>query len=69
MRKQYEKQRDEQLKAAGYEFAPEKAAEIASLAAEIAEETVKEGAALLSQALKGKNASEATSSEPASEAA
>lgn len=48
MRKQFEKQRDEQLKAAGYELDPEKAAVIATLASEIEEETVKEGVKLLS---------------------
>ncbi|AES97615.1 hypothetical protein MTR_5g056860 [Medicago truncatula] len=66
MRKQ--NQREEQLKAAGYELAPEKAVEMATLAAELEQETVKEGVALLSQALKGKHASGATSSEPASKA-
>ncbi|KEH27910.1 hypothetical protein MTR_5g049140 [Medicago truncatula] len=68
MRKQFEKQRDEQLKAAGYELDPEKAAVIATPASEIVEETVKEGVKLLSQALKGKHALGATSSEPASKA-
>ncbi|KEH17423.1 hypothetical protein MTR_0016s0150 [Medicago truncatula] len=67
MRKQFEKQRDEQLKAAGYELAPEKAAVIATLTAELEEENVKEGVALLRQSLKGKHTSGA-SSEPTSKA-
>ncbi|XP_039686363.1 eukaryotic translation initiation factor 5B-like [Medicago truncatula] len=63
-----QKKREEQLKAAGYKLAPEKAAEFAALAAEVEKETVQEGVKLLSQALKDKQASEATSSEPASKA-
>ncbi|XP_039686972.1 high mobility group B protein 6 [Medicago truncatula] len=63
-----QKKREEQLKAAGYKLAPEKAAEFAALAAEVEKETVQEGLKLLSQALKDKQASEATSSEPASKA-
>ncbi|KEH26532.1 LRR and NB-ARC domain disease resistance protein [Medicago truncatula] len=51
----YKKKRDEQLKAAGYNLDAEKAAVIASLAAEIEEQTVKEGTALLKEALKAKN--------------
>ncbi|KEH16407.1 hypothetical protein MTR_0195s0040 [Medicago truncatula] len=65
----YKKQKDEKLKAAGYELNAEKAAVIASLAAEIEEQNVKEGTALLKQALKAKNVSGAKQSEPASEAA
>ncbi|KEH15245.1 hypothetical protein MTR_1638s0010, partial [Medicago truncatula] len=68
MKKQFEKERDERLKAAGYELAPEKAAEMAALAAELEQETVQQGAALLSQDLKKKHASGATSLEPASKA-
>ncbi|XP_024630557.2 transcriptional regulator DEF1-like [Medicago truncatula] len=64
----YKKKRDEQLKAAGYNLDAEKAAVIASLATEIEEQTVKEGTALLKQALKAKNVSGAKPSEPASEA-
>ncbi|XP_039682984.1 titin homolog [Medicago truncatula] len=64
----YKKKRDEQLKAAGYNLDAEKAAVIASLAAEIEEQTVKEGTALLKEALKAKNVSKAKPSEPVSEA-
>ncbi|RHN51705.1 hypothetical protein MtrunA17_Chr6g0471791 [Medicago truncatula] len=64
----YKKKRDEQLKAAGYNLDAEKAAVIASLAAELEEQTVKEGTALLKEALKAKNVSEAKPSEPASKA-
>ncbi|XP_024630540.1 60S ribosomal protein L24-like [Medicago truncatula] len=46
-KEQREREAFRSLKAAGYELDAEKAAVIASLAAEIEEETVKEGAALL----------------------
>ncbi|AES77322.2 hypothetical protein MTR_7g009270 [Medicago truncatula] len=62
MKMLYEEERDERLKAAGYVPTPD----IAALSSEL--ETVKYGATLLSQALKNKQASGATSSEPASEA-
>ncbi|RHN51505.1 hypothetical protein MtrunA17_Chr6g0469341 [Medicago truncatula] len=58
----FEKERDERLKAAGYVPTPN----IAALASEL--ETVQYGATLLSQALKNKQASGATSSEPVSKA-
>ncbi|RHN55346.1 hypothetical protein MtrunA17_Chr5g0416811 [Medicago truncatula] len=58
----FEKERDERLKAAGYVPTPD----IAALASEL--ETVQYGATLLSQALKNKQASGATSSDPVSKA-
>ncbi|KEH18108.1 hypothetical protein MTR_8g012072 [Medicago truncatula] len=58
----FEKERDERLKAAGYVPTPD----IAALASEL--ETVQYGATLLSQALKNKQASGATSSDPVSTA-
>ncbi|KEH28307.1 hypothetical protein MTR_5g084777 [Medicago truncatula] len=58
----FEKDRDERLKAAGYVPTPD----IAALASEL--ETVQYGATLLSQALKNKQASGTTSSEPVSKA-
>ncbi|KEH26193.1 hypothetical protein MTR_6g047410 [Medicago truncatula] len=61
----YRKERDDKLKAAGYEVDAEKADLINSLAAELEKETIKEGAALLKQALKAKTISGATSPEAA----
>ncbi|RHN52289.1 hypothetical protein MtrunA17_Chr6g0478901 [Medicago truncatula] len=59
LRKQYEQQRDKQLKAAGYVPEPE----VAALISEIEQETIQHGVTLLSQALKNKQASGATSSD------
>ncbi|RHN58828.1 hypothetical protein MtrunA17_Chr4g0006631 [Medicago truncatula] len=60
LRQQYEQQRDEQLNAAGY--APEP--EVSTLITELEKETIQHGVTLLSQALKNKQASGATSSDP-----
>ncbi|AES75651.1 hypothetical protein MTR_6g052660 [Medicago truncatula] len=64
----YKKNRDEQLKTARYNLDAEKAVVIASIAAEVEEQAVKEGTALLKEALKAKNVSEAQTSKQASEA-
>ncbi|KEH15796.1 hypothetical protein MTR_0547s0010, partial [Medicago truncatula] len=68
----YRQQRDEKLKAAGLEDSgsldAEKAAKIASLAAEVGKQTVEEATDLLQGNLEGKGTSEVAASESVSEA-